>query len=714
MGKAEVRQLTRVLYSLYPKVQEEYGRYTQDYRKILADIFQQDPERMAGIWLELISVYPESIREMRSASYLTEDILEQIIPLQGFTEFLESNDRLCKKLFAESASVTQVCETALCVCLQKGKAALFDELMEYRQENSLCRRDDALFAKLLKLSFSKEIFEDIQAVMKKWGFKLAHNAQQGKEWAMRMLTADAVSRMTKGNQAGSIAEAQEQLILELPGELGGYKSEPIPQKMKKNEADPFSRMLAIAPKRRSGSRIYIDPKEQFYQQAESMKDFEGIPCEEVHWTNYWVTVPTYAKMNRKQLQWYFYWRARVRQGELPPADIEFVYLYAFELLNQIGVQDADDGMQRLVSLYHNYGRVYGICDRYLFVWIHDYILYYGLDMEYLRSFVAGEKDMDTFRMEEIAVALETDRWDGFLGLVEDISSYHFEKSRFYREKASWLEEAFRYVVRDIRGYFQDKSQSLTEKFIGKPYPANWTPFGNAPVLLPSEPDTVKIYVNRCESYRWKRGRWMGWRYYDADERFVGQIIRETERILRQLTGYPYQLKATEGLSTEIAGIIQKSVETYCLEWDRMDLYKRLKSAAKAKKKEEKQQRPPVVVDPAKFQSIREAADKIQEKLVVEEEEEEMPAPQGAPASPVDMEPTSTETCFTERETAILKRVLEGEDLSALAKEIGVMPQVLAEEINEKAIQWLGDTVLEEVNGVFRILEDYVDDVRSIL
>ena len=78
---------------------------------------------------------------------------------------------------------------------------------------------------------------------------------------------------------------------------------------------------------------------------------------------------TYAKMNRKQLQWYFYWRARVRQGELPPADIEFVYLYAFELLNQIGVQDADDGMQRLVSLYHNYGRVYGICDRYLFVWI---------------------------------------------------------------------------------------------------------------------------------------------------------------------------------------------------------------------------------------------------------------------------------------------------------------------------------------------------------
>ena len=43
-----------------------------------------------------------------------------------------------------------------------------------------------------------------------------------------------------------------------------------------------------------------------------------------------------------------------------------------------------------------------------------------------------------------------------------------------------------------------------------------------------------------------------------------------------------------------------------------------------------------------------------------------------------------------------------------------MPQVLAEEINEKAIQWLGDTVLEEENGVFRILEDYMDDVRSIL
>ena len=62
----------------------------------------------------------------------------------------------------------------------------------------------------------KRVFdnEDIQAVMKKWGFKLAHSAQQGKEWAVRMLTADAVSRMKKGIPTGSTAEAQEQLILD--------------------------------------------------------------------------------------------------------------------------------------------------------------------------------------------------------------------------------------------------------------------------------------------------------------------------------------------------------------------------------------------------------------------------------------------------------------------------------------------------------------------
>lgn len=184
---------------------------------------------------------------------------------------------------------------------------------------------------------------------------------------------------------------------------------------------------------------------------------------------------------------------------------------------------------------------------------------------------------------------------------------------------------------------------------------------------------------------------------------MGQIIRETERVLRQLTGYPYQLKATEELPAEISDRIQNSVESYCQEQERIDLYRRLKAAAKAKKREEKQQRQPaeqetpVVVDPAKFQSIREAADKIQERLVVEEEEEET-TPQGAPDSPVEVESASTGTCFTERESAILKRVLEGEDLSSLAREAGVMPQVLAEAINEKAIEWLGDTVLLEENG----------------
>ena len=189
-----------------------------------------------------------------------------------------------------------------------------------------------------------------------------------------MLTADAVSRMKRGEAVKAAEGGREQLTLDLSVESGDYRPEAISPKV-----DPFSRMLAIAPKRKSGSRIYVDPREQFYRQAESMKDFEGEPsCDEVHWTNYWITVPLYTKMNRKQLRWYFSWRTRLRRGELPSADIEFVYLHAFELLNQIGVRDAEDGMRQLVSLYHNYGRVYGISDRYLFVWIHDYILYLSL------------------------------------------------------------------------------------------------------------------------------------------------------------------------------------------------------------------------------------------------------------------------------------------------------------------------------------------------
>ncbi|MFR6587174.1 MAG: TerB N-terminal domain-containing protein [Ruminococcus sp.] len=63
---------------------------------------------------------------------------------------------------------------------------------------------------------------------------------------------------------------------------------------------------------------------------------------------------SYATLTDKQLTAYFIWRTKVRQGNYPFAIPAFIAIYAFELLNQIGVSDSMDGLQKLQALKNAY------------------------------------------------------------------------------------------------------------------------------------------------------------------------------------------------------------------------------------------------------------------------------------------------------------------------------------------------------------------------
>lgn len=65
-------------------------------------------------------------------------------------------------------------------------------------------------------------------------------------------------------------------------------------------------------------------------------------------------------------------------------------MYCFELLNQIGVPDPETGFQMLRQFYYDYGKVdphNGLC--YFSSWMHDYVIYYGMDAALLEEFDAG-------------------------------------------------------------------------------------------------------------------------------------------------------------------------------------------------------------------------------------------------------------------------------------------------------------------------------------
>ena len=115
----------------------------------------------------------------------------------------------------------------------------------------------------------------------------------------------------------------------------------------------FNQMRDIARKNQylyyENSRFYDRKIRQenariFYEQGMFMKDFEDHYEKEVPFSSYF---PSYQAMGYDQLRTYFTWRTRVRQGEIRETSLSYAFLYLYELLNQIGVSDPRDGLEKL-------------------------------------------------------------------------------------------------------------------------------------------------------------------------------------------------------------------------------------------------------------------------------------------------------------------------------------------------------------------------------
>ena len=151
----------------------------------------------------------------------------------------------------------------------------------------------------------------------------------------------------------------------------------------------------------------------------------------------------------------------------------------------------------------------------------------------------------------------------------------------------------------------------------------------------------------------------------------------------------------------------------------------------------------ITVDVDNLQRIREEALVTQEKLTVPEEEEWSFAVRHPVAEPVlsDAEQESQEEFVPKAETeesvlisvpspetpagpwAELKQALStielqalnilltGADFKAFADSKGVMVEVLADGINEKAMDCIGDGLMDEE---FVLYEDYIEEVRKLV
>ena len=515
------------------------------------------------------------------------------------------------------------------------------------------------------------------------------------------LTANPPSKKTP------IAVAEEDLASFVEIEMDSLKSSHTPASVQMPQVQPVDTVInkkrALFYSMRQIARntsMYADHSKIFYEQAIFMKDFEDDYPESTSFSSYF---PYYQRMGYEQLRTYFTWRTNVRNSEITATSTSYAFLYIYELLNQIGVDDPEDGLDKLVTFWQHFRSYEKAVDRYVLQWIKDYHIYYPLPHSF-REFVDKHQ---LFMHYPTVFGYESARQESF-DIFASISKYNIKKSIFYKDEThKMINDCFYFVLKRFREYF--KTQKLCfEDLIFSPIAKvlTWIPFNRALFYQVAKQSERSVIISKKEVYNYKENRWRykSVRLSDQGRQLVGYIMKEMECSLRKIVKFKYKLTAnpkvcdekTRSIFTRMGIPITDFIQT-CVQ----EFYQEIT-------------RTPVSVDTRNLPQIRKVALQTQEKLIVPDSDElvqqedkiEQEITNIITLSPLNIWARFKES-LTEVELQALDIILADEDIKKFATSKVVMLEVLVDGINQKAVDYVGDTVLElDWDGSIIVYDEY--------
>ena len=422
----------------------------------------------------------------------------------------------------------------------------------------------------------------------------------------------------------------------------------------------------------------------FYTQGKFMEDYTDVYEYTTDFVRYY---PTYRDLDTDQLRGYFSWRSRLRRGEYLPAPIPFVYMRAYELINGIGAESAQERIALMKRLTAEYGGLNAEMERLIHRWTVDLCVYEQLDPQ----FVADVPDIifDSALMKLLNWQESSD--DELFGALSSLSGYPFEQSRFYIAHADDFKSAAVRVFRAMSDFFRDRRKKpLCDKLFGHPTELNCSLFESAVFYDRNVSRTFDYALSPIHSYTCRNGVWRCFRYYGNRTRNkqLGELMKMLDCLMRERYDFRYKLRPAE-VSKSAADLIMR-------ELDAIDEEKRREKAMR------------IDIDLSKLEGIRAAADVTRDKLIVEEEPD-IPEPE-----PVPEPETAADSPLTDSERSFLRALLEGGDWSAAAREAGSMPSLLADSINDKLFDSFADTVIDCSADVPEVIEDYADELKNYI
>lgn len=388
----------------------------------------------------------------------------------------------------------------------------------------------------------------------------------------------------------------------------------------------------------------------FYRQGVFMADYE----DDYEYTGRFVRYfPTYHDMTDEQLRGYFSWRTKYRkmraQGVLDAAFVRdsidrcmsFLYVYIYELLNNIGVKSPEEGWAILWDLDLQFGSLERGLHSNLVKWMRDYAVYYGLDpavaadvfphgrnqsLSVLEDFqsvccagtpssemaftgapgTSPEKagvNADSERAELEAVLHNAEKVHRIFLAICELSSVDLSRSAFYKRYPEDMEAVTVRAYAGITDFCRACGKYLlTERFFGRRGSYPHVMFESAIFYDSRKYEDYTYQAGADCVYRCRKGFWTRESYLrdNGTSRELGTICHEIDRQMRDQWQFGRRLQKRK-LYSQMEDAIAAAIR---------DVLHEKEEAA----------RPKVEIDLTRLDAIRREAAKTRDKLIVEDEE----------------------------------------------------------------------------------------------
>lgn len=554
-----------------------------------------------------------------------------------------------------------------------------------------------------------------------------------------------------------------------------YADEPIlktGRQMQNFLPDQYRKMREISrwqddPK--GGAGRWLSEAELFYRQGLLMADFEDDCPYNGTFKSYF---PTYNAMSDRQLRGYFTWRAQVRRKKVEETSTSFAFLYLYELICGIGVDNPLDGFRKIKAFWESYRAYEPGIDRFARVWLQDYAVFHGLDPKLLSDSKTvlfdkalielrrAARDIEPLptpatpatkrrKSSEPTLPLPPDeaREERLMAAINALSTYNLGNSRINHAHHRDLRHvACAVYVRMARYYDTHRKSGIVASLFGEETAMPYTMFASAVFFAPERHKDCEYRLAPIHIYRCQNGFWECMRIHGSRQKSskLGEMMRACDQRLRLALDPAHPLKE-EKVPKYLAKIIDDEIVAW-LSWD----------AAHQPVK--------IDIDLSQLGHIRNAAAQTREALLIDEEREDdalteaaeadSGQPEAEPAANMIAEPAAASTQQNEADEPTISteqfgvvapllapeptpatpmsagtasalahaaedylRALLEQNAAQAASAVersGQSEDMLVDNINEALFDLVGDTVIEFGAAGPQIIEDYEADVRGYL